>query len=188
MTYAWERDIRQLYFAMEARLHRPPPDLRNTEGDPLSLHELYFEIDSPGYAFERLKELAWPVEDAELLHDAALDVKGQVRAIEFPWLQSGNAQVAAFEHTVLGHIRIEGRELVASVNSHNRAKRLRAEIERRLTHHVRYKATDMPSMSLIQRASHRTPRRQDEDAMTGGNVPPEVQQHVEQMLDTHWRN
>ena len=24
--------------------------------------------------------------------------------------------------------------------------------------------------------------------MTGVNVPPEVQQHVEQMLDTHWRN
>jgi hypothetical protein len=186
-VHAWERDIRQLYFAMEARLHRPP-DLRNTEGDPLSLHELYFEIDSPRYAFERLKELAWPVEDAELLHDAALDAKGQVRAIEFPWLQSGNAQVAAFEHTVLGHICIEGRDLVASVNSHNRAKRLRAEIERRLTHHVRYKATDMPSMSLIQRASHRTPRRQDEDAMTGGNVSPEVQQHVEQMLDTHLRN
>ena len=48
------------------------------------------------------------------------------------------------EHTVLGHIRIEGRELVASVNLHNWAKRIRAEIERRLTHHVRYKATDMP--------------------------------------------
>ena len=23
-VHAWERDIRQLYFAMEARLHRPP--------------------------------------------------------------------------------------------------------------------------------------------------------------------
>ena len=186
-VHAWERDIRQLYFAIEARLHRPP-DLRNTEGDLLSLHELYFEIDSPGYAFERLKELAWPVEDAELLHDAELDAKGQVRAIEFPWLQRGNAKVAGFEHTVLGHIRIEGLELVASVNSQNRAKRIRAEIERRLMHHVRYKATDIQSMSSIQRASQRTPRRQDEDEMTGVNVPPEVQQHVEQMLDTHWRN
>jgi len=186
-VHAWEREIRQLYFDIEARLHRPP-DLRNTEGDRLRLHALYFEIDSPEYAFDRLKELAWPVEDAELLHDAELDAKGQVRAIEFPWLHSGKAQVAAFEHTVLGHIRIEGRELVASVNSQNRAKRIRAEIERRLTHHVRYKATDMPSMRSIQSASHRTPRRQDEDERTGVNVPPEVQHHVEQMLDTHWRN
>jgi len=43
-------------------------------------------------------------------------------------------------------------------------------------------------MSSIQRASHRTPRRQDEDERTGVNVPAELQQHVEQMLDTHWRN
>ena len=186
-VHAWERDIRQLYFDIEARLHRPP-DLRNTEGDPLSLHELYFEIDSPGYAFDGLKGLAWPIEEAELLHDAEVDARGQVRAIEFPWLQSGNATVAALEHTVVGHIRIEGRELVASVNSHNRAKRIRAEIEWRLTYHVRYKATDMQSMSSILRASQRTPRRQDEDEMTGVNVPSEVQQHVEQMLDTHWRN
>ena len=186
-VHAWEREIRQLYFDIEARLHRPP-DLRNTEGDPLSLHELYFEIDAPGYAFDGLKGLAWPIEEAELLHEAELDARGQVRAIEFPWLQRSNAKVGALEHTVVGHIRIEGRELVASVNSQNRAKRIRAAIERRLMHHVRYKATDIQSMRSIQRASQRTPRRQDEDEMTGINVPPEVQHHVEQMLDAHWRN
>ena len=101
----------ELYFDIEARLHRPP-DLRNTEGDPVSLHELYFEIDAPGSAFDRLKGLAWPIEEAELLHDAQLDARGQVRAIEFPWLQSGNAQVTALAHTVVGHLRIEGRERV----------------------------------------------------------------------------
>jgi SEC-C motif/Protein of unknown function (DUF2384) len=186
-VHAWEEDIRQLYFAIDARLHMPP-DLRNTEGDPLSLHELYFAIDSPEYAFEQLKGLALPMEEAELLHDAELDARGQVRAIEFPWLQSGNAQVAALEHTVLGHIRIADRELVASVNSQNRATRIRAEIERRLRHHVRYKATDIQSMDSLLRASKRRSRRQDKDEITGGNAPPEVQQQVEQMLDTHWRN
>jgi hypothetical protein len=45
-VHAWEREIRQLYFDIDARLHRPP-DLRNTEGDPLSLHELYFEQRFP---------------------------------------------------------------------------------------------------------------------------------------------
>ena len=43
-------------------------------------------------------------------------------------------------------------------------------------------------MRSIQSASQRTPRHQDEDELTGVNVPPEVQQHVEQMLDTYWRN
>src|SRR5262245_44307416 len=110
----------ELYFDMEAGLHRPP-DLRNTEGDPLSLHKLYCEIDAPRSALDRLKGLAWPIEEAEWLHDAQVDARGQVRASAFPWLHSGNAQVTALAHTVVGHLRIEGRELVASVNSHHRA-------------------------------------------------------------------
>ena len=99
------------YFAIEARLHRPPA-LRNTEGDPLNLHELYCKSDAPGFAIARLKGLAWPIEEAELLHDVQLDAKGQGRAFEFPWLHSGNAQVTAPAHTVVGHLRIEGRERV----------------------------------------------------------------------------
>lgn len=67
--HAWDREIRELYFAIDEQLHMPP-DLRNTEGDPLSLHELYFEIDAPGYAFDQLKGLALQVDEAELLHEA----------------------------------------------------------------------------------------------------------------------
>jgi len=55
----------ELYFDIEARLHRPP-----------DLHELYFEIDALGSALDRLKGLAWPIEEAELLHDAQVDVRG----------------------------------------------------------------------------------------------------------------
>lgn len=44
----------------------------------------------------------------------------------------GNAKIPSWETTVLGHLRISGRSLVAEVNSENRAQRLRAEIEKRL--------------------------------------------------------
>jgi hypothetical protein len=185
--HEWEIKIRELYFAIDDQLHRPP-ELRNTEGDPLSLHELYFEIESPGEAFDRLKGLASLVEEAELLRDAELDRHGHVQAVEFPWLQSDNATVSAFEHTVLGHIRIVGHQLVASVNSKNRADRIRAEIEDRLKSHVRYKATDIQSVSAMLRESERKPRRQDEDEMARFKAHPKVQQEVEQMLDAHWRN
>jgi uncharacterized protein (DUF2384 family) len=185
--HAWERELRELYLAIDEQLHSPP-EIRNTEGDPLSLHELYFEIESPGVAFERLKGLAAQVQEAELLQEAEWDRHGQVHAVEFPWLQSGNAKGSAPEHTVLGHLRIEGHRLIASVNSQNRAERIRAEIEARLGRDVRYKATDIQSLSQVLRESERNPTRQDEDEIARFNATPEVQQAVDQMLEAHWRN
>ena len=183
----WEMDIRELYFAIDDRLHTPP-EIRNTEGDPLSMHELYFEIESPGEAFDRLKGLAAQVDESELLRDAELDAAGQIQAVKFPWLQSGKATVSALEHTVLGHIRIAGHQLVASVNSKNRSERIRKEIEDRLGGHVRYKATDIQSVSSMLRESEGQPRQQADDEIAGFNATPEMQQEVDQMLDAHWTN
>jgi hypothetical protein len=183
----WAADIRELYIAIDDELHRPP-DIRNTEGDPLRLHELYFEIESPAEAFDRLKGLASQVDEAELLQEAVLDVHGQVQAVEFPWLQRGSANMPALEHTVLGHIRIEDRELIASVNSRSRAERIRGEIEARLGRRARYKATDIRSLRSMLRQSKRKPRRQDEDEIARFSAQPEVQQEVDRLLDAHWQN
>jgi hypothetical protein len=185
--HEWEMELRELYFAIDEQLHSPP-ELRNTEGDPLSWHELYFEIESPGEAFERLKGLAAQVDEAELWQEAELDRHGHVHAVEFPWLQSGNAKGSAPEHTVLGHIRIEGHRLIASVNSQNRAEQIRAAIEARLGSHVRYKATDIQSLSSMLRDVDRKPRRPDEEEMARLDAQPEVQQEVERMLEAHWSN
>lgn len=142
----------------------------------------------PAEAFEQLKGLASQVDEAELLQEAVLDVCGQVQAVEFPWLQNGSTKMPALEHTVLGHIRIEGRELIASVNSRSRAERIRGEIEARLGRRARYKATDIRSLQSMLRQSKRKPRRQDEDEIARFNAQPEVQQEVERLLDAHWRN
>ena len=172
--HAWDRAIREVYFAIDAQLHRPP-ELRNTAGDPLCMHELYFEIDSPQYAFDQLKGLAWHVDEAELLHEAELDANGQVRVVEFPWLQSGNAQGAERAQTVLGHIRIAGHQLIASVHSTNRADRIKREIAHRLDNHVRYKATAMQSLTSMLYDAKSRPRRKEEEAIARFNAQPEVQ-------------
>ena len=57
----------------------------------------------------------------------------------------------------------------------------------RLGGHVRYKATDMQSVSSMLREFEQKPRRQDEDELARLNAPSEVQQEVAQMLDAHWR-
>jgi hypothetical protein len=172
---------------MDEQLHTPP-ELRNTDGDPLSLQELYFQIESPGAAFDQLKGLAAQVDDADLLQDAEWDSDGQLHAVEFPWLQDGKSTGPALQHTVLGHLRIEGRRLIASVNSQKRAERIRAEIEARLGPLVRYQASDIQSINSLLREAESQPGGPQPDDMESLSASPDVQQAVEQMLEGHWRD
>jgi hypothetical protein len=180
-------EIRALYLSIDEQLHTPP-ELRNTDGDPLSLQELYFEIESPGAAFDQLKGLAAQVDDADLLQDAEWDSDGHLHAVEFPWLQDGQSSGPAPRHTVLGHLRIEGRRLIASVNSQNRAERIRAEIEARLGQQARYQASDIQSVTSLLREAESQSGRPQPDDIESLSAPPEVQQEVEQMLEAHWRD
>ena len=181
---AWAGEIRRLYFTLDEQLHGMP-EIRNAEGDPISVHELYFEIASPEAAFEGLKRLAPGVRKAELLRDGEFDDQGRLQAIEFPWLEGGRGQGGASGRRVLGHLRIEGSRLVASVNSRARAERIREEIERRLGNQVRYQATDIESLSEVLRDA---PGSGDDEGDADLLAPPEVQAEVEQMLASHWHS
>ncbi len=44
--HEWDSEIRELYFAIYTKLHAPP-QWSNTDGDPLCMHEIFYEIDSP---------------------------------------------------------------------------------------------------------------------------------------------
>jgi hypothetical protein len=187
VLHDWEMEMREFYLSIDAQLHTPP-DLRNTDGDPLRLHELYFAIDSPAEAFDQLKGLAAQVDESDVLQDAAWDADGHLHAVEFPWLQDGQSSGPAPQHTVLGHLRIEGHRLIASVNSQNRAERIRAEIEARLGQRVRYQVTDMQSVNSLLRDAESHPGRPHPDDMERLRVLPEVQHEVEQMLEAHWRD
>ncbi len=186
VLHEWEMEIREFYFQVDEQLHAPP-ELRNTEGDPLSLHELYFEIDSTGDTFDRLKGLAAQVDDEDLLAEAEWDSDGRVHAVEFPLLQSGKASGPVPEHTVLGHLRIEGQRLIASVNSKNRAERIRTEIEARLGQQVRYQATDIQSIPSLLREGESQPEGSGADDIARLSATPEVQEEVDRMLEAHWR-
>lgn len=178
----WARDIRQLYFTIDDELHAPP-EIRNAEGDPISLHELYFEIESPEAAFDGLKRLAPGVRKADLLRDAEFDRAGHLQALEFPWLERGRGQESASGRRVLGHLRIEGSRLIASVDSRARAERIRSEIEGRLGDQVRYQVTDIQSLSAMLRDA---PGASDEADDAHLLAQPEGQAEVEQMLAAHW--
>lgn len=123
--------IRATYLDIRDRLFLPPV-LCNTDGDPLLFHTLTFRIESGEAAFDALAPLAMGRSRAELLDDAELGEDGKLRRVDFDWIKEGNRKIKTWDNTILGHIKISERLLIAEVNSEDRAKRLRKEIEKRL--------------------------------------------------------
>jgi hypothetical protein len=127
----YTEEIRTVYLDIRDALRRPPK-LQNTDGDPLVLHTLTFRVGSAQLACDALAPLAWGMTKEDLLDSAERNADGSLQSVEIVWSKKGNPMHKTWENTVLGHLKISGRKLVAEVNSANRAKRIREEIERRL--------------------------------------------------------
>ncbi|MDB4442365.1 SEC-C domain-containing protein [bacterium] len=187
--YEYDLEIRELYFNIFYSLVQPP-ELQNTDGDPLSFHTIYYEIDSPDLVFERLKVLAEIISETELRETADQDESGRIIRAEVPWSRKGQNKTAAMENTVLGQLAIDKNRLKVEVNSARRAEIIRAEIETRLGKHARCITTEIQSPeSMLQ-----TAREQDGD-MTSPDPDheklmqmPEVREHLDKMLSAHWKN
>src|ERR1700730_10096646 len=123
--------IRATYLGIRDALHTPPR-LCNTDGDAFLFHTLTFRIESAEAAFEALAPLAVGRSREELLDDAELGEGGKLHSADFDWIKQGNQKFKTWDNTILGHIKISEGRLIAEVNSENRARRLRQEIERRL--------------------------------------------------------
>ena len=91
-----------------------------------------FRIESAEAAFDALAPLAVGHSREELLDDAELSDDGKLRKVDIDWIKKGNRKFKTWDNTVLGHIKISEGRVIAEVNSENRAKRIRKEIEKRL--------------------------------------------------------
>jgi hypothetical protein len=123
--------IRATYLDIRDRLFAPPM-LCNTDGDLLLFHTLTFRIESAEAAFDALAPLAVGHSREELLDDAELSDDGKLRKVHIDWIKAGNRKFKTWDNTILGHIKISEGRVIAEVNSENRAKRMRKEIEKRL--------------------------------------------------------
>lgn len=124
--------IRAEYLSIRDSLYRPPK-MCNTDGDPIAFHTLTFRVGSAQATFDALASLAQGRSQEELLENAELDEKSQIRKVNIDWIKLGrNPRIKSWDNTILGHIEIAGTSLVAEVNSAKRARRLRKEIEARL--------------------------------------------------------
>jgi len=132
--------IRLTYLTIRDALHRRP-QLANTDGDPLVFCSLKFRVESTEKAFEALAPLALGQSEEELLDGAEFSKDGELHNVALDWRKKGNAKIPSWDNTILANIKITGPTLVAQVNSENRAKRLRAEIEKRLGRSATYQST-----------------------------------------------
>jgi len=89
-------------------------------------------IPRVGEAFDRLAPLAYGYEANDLLDDATVDRAGNVTAVTVPWAVAGNKVHREWENTSLGTIEIDGRLMTVSVNSEQRARKIRGLLAKRL--------------------------------------------------------
>jgi len=185
-------ELIELYLDLtEAILDPPLPALANTDGDPIELTELVFDIDSPRAALDALKDLAGGFADIDLLEGVDVEGAGNAFRVKFPWVEHRDSQRGTRDSMTLGMLEITAKRLIASVNSARRAAELRKLIEERLGTGARHRlATVTSPQSLLAR--ERTPREQaaararDEESARLAEQP-EVKAALGEILRKHYR-
>jgi hypothetical protein len=173
--------IRTVYLDIRDALSKPPK-LLNTDGEPFLSHKLHFNTRSAQSTFDALASLAWGVTKEELLEEAERNPDGSLRSIEFAWLKKGNKMHPTWESTVLGHLKIFGKTLLVEVNSANRAKRIREEIEQRLGSQATHVGTETETPEqMIKQAKQRKALRGAEEKIDQDDLmrDPEIRRQVE---------
>jgi len=162
-----ERGLRRTYLLLHRHLTTPPV-LCNTDGDPLLPHTMTYEIGSAQAAFDALAPLCVTHSREELLEEAEFDARGELTKAEITWSKKGNRQNKTWDNTTLGTLSIEGRSLVATVNSAERAALLRKEIDKRLGLAAVHKSTTTQSPDELLRQARQglpVPRREQTPEM-----------------------
>lgn len=176
-----------LYHDIATQLfERKLPVMQNTDGEALSPRRVVFDVPSAREAFDALKHLALADSEADLLRDAQRDAGGALARVKFGWLNKGNAQMPAWENTVLGSIAIDGTRLTAEVNSEARERRLRAIVGEALGGRGRYRATEIQSVERMLAEAPASAAGTNESEKLA--ELPEVKAKIAEMMGRHYEH
>ena len=189
----WDFELLDVFHEIADHLFNPRlPTLQNTDGDPLSLHKLVFDLNAvPQAAFDALKHLALDELDEDLLADATRDSENKLTRVRFSWKKSGNNKHAGWGNTVLGWIEIDGTRLIAEVNSEARADAMRQKIETALGAGIRYRATEIQSVEMMVadlRAAGGVRAGAASEERERLAERPEVREKISEMMAAHWEH
>ncbi|MEW6511744.1 MAG: SEC-C metal-binding domain-containing protein [Bacteroidota bacterium] len=182
-----EEDLRELYFELQDELNRPP-EIRNTDGDPLAFHTLTFEIPSYAQAFEALKDLeqkATGMADEEMLEEAKRNRTGTPTELTLQWLRKGY-KGGFGDSTTLATLTIGKSRLVVEVNSERRARRVQKEIRKRLGDSAVLLRTEIRSHEGLMKGIAKGGKGKETEQDRLMRESPEVKAMMKEMMDRHW--
>ncbi len=187
-VYDWDTEIRELYFDIDRSLHTMP-QMQNTDGDALEFHKLIYEVSSIDAAFPKLCDLCVTMTPEELAVDVERDETGRMVRVEIPWDRPAHKKMSGMSNTILGRVVIDGRRLIAEVNSAERATTLRREINARLGDEGRFMVDEIQDLDAMMsrhaaESTESTPSSEHEELMQH----PEVQAQVAEMFGRHWES
>jgi hypothetical protein len=191
--HEYDIELRELYLDLrEEILHPSAPLLENTDGEPLQLTTVAYELDcTPEDAVRALLPLTLRDDPAEFLADAERDDAGALVAAQLPWLRLGNPRNPEWPNTLLGQLELRGRRLEVNVNSQARADAIQAEIAARLGPRARLKGVVVHSLEQMAAAAAAAG---PDDPLTIGQreldelqQAPEIQALMAKMNAEHWR-
>jgi hypothetical protein len=186
-------ELLDLFHEIADRLYNPRlPTLQNTDGEPLSLRKIVFDLNvTPQAAFDALKHLALDEPDEDLLEDATRDAEDKLTRVRFSWKKLGNKKHPSWGNTVLGWIEIDGKRLTAEVNSEARADAIRKKIETALGDGVRYRASEIQSSERMLAELRTAGGIRDGAASRESDLlaeTPEVRAKISEMMAEHWEH
>jgi len=180
-----EESIREILFEfMDDILNPTPPQICNTDGDPVRLCTLSFSLDcTPEEACTALLPMTLDKKPDSYLAESRKNKKtGEITRIELPWLKKGNKRHGHWENTLLGDIVIERKKITVTVNSENRAKKAEKAIIKRLgdkVHFMRLKKSSI-AQSMKKMSAGKQQRIPEE-------IPPEAQMAIQSKIADHLR-
>jgi hypothetical protein len=185
----YDLEIRQVYHEIvDALLHPSLPVMQNTDGDPLELTTLTYELGvTVTEAVERLTPLA-TLRGQVHLADDAYDPAGTLVAATLTWIKAGNRKHKDWDNTTLGTLRLDGSRLVAEVNSARRRGRIEKEIAKYLGSAATLVDTTVTDLTEALERRRETRSLAPSHLLTPADSPqpPELQAIEAELARKHW--
>ena len=117
----WDFELIERYLEIaDEFLHPRVPKIQNTDGEPLEMHRLVFDTDSPEVVMRALADLDFEATAEGLVARAERTSRGEIKRVAWEWKKAGNRMQKSWSNTLQGHLEIKGRKLSAEVNSARR--------------------------------------------------------------------
>ena len=185
----YDLETRQTYHEIVDRLLHPTlPVMQNTDGDPIELTTLTYELGVPvAEAVERLTRLATLRGDVHIA-DEVRDAAGTFVAATLTWIKAGNRKLKDWDNTTLGTLRLEGSRLVVEVNSSRRRRRIEKEIAKYLGAGATLVDTTVTDLAeaLERRREARSVEPLHLATKDVSPPPPELQAIETELARRHW--